>query len=114
MPLTATCDILAARIDAPMAKETGYLCVQLLIALIAAIPISIRHSTTPIQLQGGIELPLAQPRLVLCGDEAFVFVGKWLFAKHATNGRFDVGAAIGGGERKALEQLAGGLCLPRV
>ena len=51
--LSATCDILATGIDAPMAEESGYLCIQLLVAFIVALPsrlsvggcVSIGHSS---------------------------------------------------------------------
>ena len=56
--LSATCDVLATGIDAPMAEESGYLCIQLLVAFIVALPcrlsvggsVSVGHTSATIQL----------------------------------------------------------------
>ena len=92
--LLATCDVLATGIDAPMAEETGDLSVQLLKALIAAVPrrgavasnIWIWHTPATVQLQRRIKLPFAQARLILGSDKTFILVGQGLFAKYTAVG----------------------------
>ena len=92
--LFATCDILATGIDAPMAEETGDLCIQLFEALVTAIPrrdavggnIWIWHTPATIELQRRIKLPLAQTRLILGGNETLILVGEGLFTKYTAVG----------------------------